>query len=175
MPNQQLFEPVVLRSEISGLNACFSDLRQNGPAFQARASARFTLLMHDWVARCPNEEPFQKHHREAIQRVVNLMHSRLDTPFDVPALAQAAGLGERRFRQVFSLLTGKSPKRFYEELRLRKAADHLRFGAGNVSETADKFGYSSPFHFSKAFRNLFGVSPMHYLSTLSNTTRTIRG
>jgi len=162
LPVQLLLRLAIPRSEIPDLKACFSDLRQNGSQFQARASSRFTLLMHDWAAKWSGEPTPQTRHQAAIQRVVQLMHSRMDTRLGLPEMARAAGLGERRFRQVFAQLTGKSPKRFHEELRLRKAADHLRFHAGNVSEIADEFGYSSPFHFSKAFRNLFGMPPLRY-------------
>ena len=163
LPVLQLLRLAVARSEIPAFKACFSDLRRNGSRFHARASSQFTLLMHDWAARWPGEITPQTRHQAAIQRVVQLMHSRLDARMGLAEMARAAGLGERRFRQVFAQSTGKSPKRFYEELRLRKAADDLRFDAGNISEIAYAFGYSSPFNFSKAFRNFFGMAPSHYL------------
>jgi len=163
LPVQLLMRLAVGRSEISELKACFSDLRQNGSRFQTLASSRFTLLMHHWAAEWSGEPTPQTRHQAAIQRVVQLMHSRLNTHLGLPEMARTAGLSERRFRQVFAQSTGKSPKRFHEELRLRKAADHLRFHSGNVSEIADEFGYSSPFHFSKAFRNFFGIPPLRYL------------
>jgi AraC-like DNA-binding protein len=162
LSSQVLLRPSLPRGETSALKSCFLDLRRNGARFQARASSRFGLLLHDWAAGWSGEPTPQTRHQAAIQRVVQLMHSRLNAPPGLPEMARAAGLSERRFRQVFAQLTGKSPKRFCEELRLRKAADHLRFQAGNVSEIADEFGYSSPFHFSKAFRNFFGVPPLLY-------------
>jgi AraC-like DNA-binding protein len=169
LPFQRLLQLEIPHHEITNLKACFSDLRQNGPRFQARASARLVLLMHDWAAEWSGDPTPQTRHQAAIQRVVQLMHSHLTTRLSLPEMARAAGLSERRFRQVFARLTGKSPKRFHEELRLRKAADHLRFHAGNVSEIADEFGYSSPFHFSKSFRNFFGVPPLRYLCKRSET------
>jgi AraC-like DNA-binding protein len=161
----------VSRHELSCLKACFADLRSNGSRFQGRASSRLVFLMHDWAAEWSEAPTPQTRNQAAIQRVVQLMHSHLHVRLDLPEMARTAGLSERRFRQVFNQLTGKSPKRFHEELRLRKAADYLRFHAMNVSEIADEFGYSSPFHFSKAFRSLFGISPLRYLrkrSEMSN-------
>jgi AraC-like DNA-binding protein len=49
--------------------------------------------------------------------------------------------------------------RYLGNLRLERAAELLRSGRLNVTEAATAVGYSSLSHFSKAFAEMFGVSP----------------
>jgi transcriptional regulator GlxA family with amidase domain len=69
------------------------------------------------------------------------------------------GMGERAFRSAFQAVMDWSPKRYFDRLRLEKAAELLRQNRYSIAEIADLLGYSSPFHFSRAFRELFGVPP----------------
>jgi len=45
---------------------------------------------------------------------------------------------------------------------MEKAAELLRSGEYNVTEAALEVGYSSPSHFSQAFREMFGCCPGLY-------------
>ena len=45
---------------------------------------------------------------------------------------------------------------------IRKAARMISQKAGNVSEIALEVGYSNPSHFSRVFKEHFGVSPKEY-------------
>ena len=74
-------------------------------------------------------------------------------------MARMAGLGERRFRHVFASATGQSPKRFHEGLRLEFGRQLLMAGRIKLDDVADRTGFSSAFHFSRAFKKKFGHPP----------------
>ena len=94
--------------------------------------------------------------------MIQAMHDKLAEEFSVPRMAAIACLGPRRFRQVFREYTGKTPKRFFDQLRLDYAADLLRLNGLSVAKTSEMLGYSSPFHFSRAFQIHFGTPPSQY-------------
>jgi len=77
-------------------------------------------------------------------------------------MANNCGLSERRFREVFSEQVGKSPKCYYEELRMQMAGEYLRNTPLTIGEISEKLGYRNQFYFCRAFTKNFGVNPSNY-------------
>ena len=89
----------------------------------------------------------------------------MSQPVSVSKLARQAGMSERWFRSIFREITGQSPKEYYDILRLDTAAELLRMGRANVTQIAQRLGFSSPFHLSRAFKTRHGLSPSVYRKT----------
>ena len=64
----------------------------------------------------------------------------------------------RMFREVFHT----TPKQYILDLRLRKAKQLLAEGHLPVNEIGEICGFSSVYHFSRAFRQVTGLSPTEY-------------
>lgn len=124
---------------------------------RAFASAVFCTMLYRWLIEWGGEY-HRKSHQEDIERVIAEMHQRLKG-FKVAEMARMAFLSERRFRQIFQDLTGKSPKTYYDQVRLQIGEALLRQGICNVTEAAEQLGFSSPFHFSRSFSLHFGHPP----------------
>ncbi|NQU44741.1 helix-turn-helix transcriptional regulator [bacterium] len=140
------------------MSEMFMDLRREPPLYRGAASALFAAALYRWLAAWEGKRRTTPH-RESILRVIDEMHGRLSPPWTVHEMAAFTHLSERRFRQVFFGETGRKPKQFYDELRLSMAGEFLRQGLYSVGEVAARLGFSSPFHFSKAFKRQFGHSP----------------
>lgn len=154
--------PLRMRVEADAVEEIMAALRSPSPLRRMHASAGLGWLMTGWLASRSNPPPghgVPLRRREAIERVVQAMHTRLDGRWAIPAMAASAGMSERLFRDVFASVTGIAPKRFYARLRLDAAREHLRLGQASVKELADLLGFSSPFHLSREFKRRFGVSP----------------
>ena len=54
---------------------------------------------------------------------------------------------------------GKSPQDFLLQYRMNKAAELLKLTQLGVSDTGNAVGYPNALHFSRAFKNVYGVSP----------------
>lgn len=54
---------------------------------------------------------------------------------------------------------GKSTQEFLLGFRMAKAAELLRQPQYTVGDIGNAVGYRNPLHFSRAFKNLYGVSP----------------
>ncbi len=82
-----------------------------------------------------------------------------DRAWSMPALARAAGVGETALRAGFRELTGTTPRAYLERRRLERAAHRLVESDRGIADIADEAGYADPYHFSRAFRRVLGVSP----------------
>ena len=95
------------------------------------------------------------------QHAVRHIHIHLDT-VTVSSLAGELYMSERTLRSLFLRQAGCSPSRYIQEVRLETARHLLRNTTKTVAEIALALGYSSQFHFSKAFRQRQGLSPLQY-------------
>jgi AraC-like DNA-binding protein len=94
-----------------------------------------------------------------IQRVTQRMLSRCTHPEKPETLAREFGLGYSHFRQMFKELTGNSPKQYQILIRMHRAQDLLANTEKSLKEIAMILGFSSAFHFSRQFSDVFGTSP----------------
>ncbi|TAJ11916.1 AraC family transcriptional regulator [Marinilabiliaceae bacterium JC017] len=74
-------------------------------------------------------------------------------------LAATVGISESKLQKLFKQVFGKSIYQYslYEKMRLAKKM--LQSKKYSISEIGYQLGYSNLSHFSKAFRNQFGVNP----------------
>ncbi len=158
LPVNQLFEFKDSPKESTERENIRQELRCPATGSASIASARFGTLLCLWAATAGAAHTAHPH-RQRIERVVEEMSRHLGEKWTVASMARTAGLSERRFRQVFPEITGAAPKSFYDRLRMKQSYELLRNGICNVSETAEQLGFSSPFHFSKAFKKRYGKPP----------------
>ena len=97
---------------------------------------------------------------DRIMRSVNAHMS--DPEYNVDVLAADVGLSRAQLHRKMKEITGIATGRFLRNLRMEQAARLLREGKVNVSQVADKVGYTDQAHFSTAFKNHFGMSPSQY-------------
>lgn len=80
----------------------------------------------------------------------------------VAELAALAHMSEAAFRAAFARATGSSPRRYLEQRRMTQAALALVESDRTVAEIARAVGYDDPYHFSRVFRRVHGLSPRAY-------------
>jgi signal transduction histidine kinase/ligand-binding sensor domain-containing protein/DNA-binding response OmpR family regulator len=95
-----------------------------------------------------------------LTRVQTLVEERLGDPeLSVGSLASALGCDRSYLLRKLRALTGESPSGLIRSLRLQRAEQLLRAGAGAVSEVAYAVGFKSVAHFSNAFHEQYGERP----------------
>jgi two-component system response regulator YesN len=65
------------------------------------------------------------------------------------------------FSHQFRKETGVSPGLTYRHIRIDKAKQLLANGL-SVSETSNQMGFENPFHFSRLFKKIEGISPSDF-------------
>ncbi len=111
--------------------------------------------------------------QERVEQVIFLLKQNLAVPPSLEDLGRKIGCSHFYLSRSFSTHTGKTITQYLRQLRMDKAAELLRGGGHNVTETALEVGYSSLSHFSAAFHETFGCCPGLY--PLKTPTQRARG
>ena len=91
--------------------------------------------------------------------IIEKMEENLEEPLSPSLLAKEAILSTRQLERLFRRYLDRSPKRYYLELRLKKARSLLLQTDLSVINVALACGFSSPSHFSKCYRGFYGRTP----------------
>jgi transcriptional regulator GlxA family with amidase domain len=91
--------------------------------------------------------------------IIELMEANLSEPLSLLDIADHVGLSRRQIERLFRTEMGRSPARYYLEIRLDRARHLLIQSSMPVVEVAVACGFVSASHFSKCYRELYARSP----------------
>ena len=91
--------------------------------------------------------------------IIELMEGNLAEPLSLLDIADGADLSRRQVERLFRQEMGRSPARYYLEIRLDRARHLLVQSAMPVVEVAVACGFVSASHFSKCYREIYNRSP----------------
>ena len=83
----------------------------------------------------------------------------------IEEIATFCGLNRSYFGKVFRETMGESPQAFLLHYRMARAALLLKETNLSVGEIGSQVSYDNQLHFSRAFKNVHGVSPREYRQT----------
>jgi transcriptional regulator GlxA family with amidase domain len=90
---------------------------------------------------------------------VALMEANLEEPMSPDELARHVGLSRRQLERLFQKYLNLVPTRYYLELRLHRARQLLLQTSMSIVDVAFACGFVSAPHFSKCYRDYFGIPP----------------
>jgi len=103
---------------------------------------------------------YQLNDRLLIDKLTETVLSNIrDENFGSVELSKAAGMNQRKIREVLKSETGKTISQFIRDVRLTKAMEMLCEGDLTAAEVAYKTGFGSPAYFNTCFHEFFGFPP----------------
>ncbi|CZF81293.1 HTH-type transcriptional regulator CdhR [Grimontia celer] len=90
---------------------------------------------------------------------VSLMEANLEEPFCIDELASLVQLSRRQLERLFQRHIQCSPSRYYLHLRLSRAKQLLIQTNLSIIEISIACGFVSTPHFSKCYRDYYGIPP----------------
>ena len=94
-----------------------------------------------------------------LSQVIQIMESNIEEPISPSFLAKDVGMSTRQLERLFRRYLNRSPKRYYMELRLQKARNLLMQTNLSIIDVSLACGFVSAPHFSKCYRDFFGIPP----------------
>ncbi|AKZ28142.1 AraC family transcriptional regulator (plasmid) [Ralstonia solanacearum] len=96
---------------------------------------------------------------KSLFEVISLMENNIEEPLSREELARLASMSQRQLQRLFRDHLGMTPTHYYLTLRLRRARELLLQTDMSIMHITMACGFQSACHFSKSYRDAFGVAP----------------
>lgn len=98
----------------------------------------------------------------SLDKSIATMKKNLSVHITIPELARLTGMSQSRFQLAFKKNYGTTPYEYLKEMRMNHALILLHDSDYNIQTIAAKVGYTKADHFSKLFKEMYGISPKKY-------------
>jgi len=122
-----------------------------------------SILLHESIRGNLEEVPFSVLSQKRAMMAMHWFEEHLADNPSLKQVCQAVGVSTSQLRRDFAETFHLSPKRTFDDLRLKRALEILQNGNDQVERIAEQCGYLSASALSRAFKAKFGRSPSHFL------------
>ena len=91
--------------------------------------------------------------------VHRVVEDNYTSPISLEELAYLSGRSLSSFKRDFQSIYGESPAKWIREKRLARAKQILQSSRLSVADVAYSLGFENPTHFSRIFKQQYGISP----------------
>ncbi|WP_256761894.1 AraC family transcriptional regulator [Cohnella sp. WQ 127256] len=98
-----------------------------------------------------------------VHKIIEILEKNSERKISGPYIASIMKMNYNYLCEVFKKKTGLSILDYHLRLRIDKSAEVLKSGKLTIYEVGERFGFSSPFYFSRIFKKITGYSPSDYL------------
>ncbi len=121
-------------------------------------------MLHSFVRQPHDAQRMSIQYRTGISNpkllaVIAYMEAYLESPVTLTELASSVSLSVRQLERLFRQHLGKTPMRYYLELRLQRAQLLLRQTTMPILQVAVASGFASASHFARCYREFFKCAP----------------
>jgi len=130
----------------------------------------FNLIGHlylflDYLTRSSSTRRVSQHGRLQdfyVREATSFIEQNFQNDISVEDIAAFCNLNRSYFGKIFRDAVGKSPQEFLINYRMTKAAELLKLSELSIKDISNAVGYPSQLHFSRAFKNTFGIPPREW-------------
>lgn len=119
-------------------------------------------LFLDYLTKSSNTMKMKQGGRQKdfyIKEALSFVEQNFQNDISVEDIAACCGLNRSYFGKIFRDAMGKSPQEFLMNYRMAKAAELLKLTQLSIGDIGNAVGYPNQLHFSRAFKNIYGISP----------------
>lgn len=119
-------------------------------------------LFLDYLTKSSNTMKMKQGGRQKdfyIKEALSFIEQNFQNDISVEDIAACRGLNRSYFGKIFRDAMGKSPQEFLMNYRMAKAAELLKLTQLSIGDIGNAVGYPNQLHFSRAFKNIYGISP----------------
>lgn len=129
----------------------------------ANASARYifhqSLRPHGSSQNPLSAEPVGGIAPSSVRAAIQIMEEHLEDPISIPEICERINVSQRQLGRLFTRYVKRPPALYYRDIRLDRARGLVTQTELPMSEVAIAAGFASQVHFSRAYRERFGLTP----------------
>lgn len=129
----------------------------------ANAAARYLFhqsLRPQGTSQNPSAvEPLGSTAPGVLKKAIKLMEENLEDALSITQICKRIKMSQRQLDRLFAQFVRKSPVLYYRDIRLDRARGLVTQTDMRLSEIAVASGFSNQAHFSRAYKERFGLSP----------------
>lgn len=169
VPAPVVLEPETLRDSLAAqLRDDIDNAQELEPILASRLKALAHLSISEVLANV-SEDRARSFLRiaEGQQELLAVLHyidKHLDQALNNSRLAEIALASESRFIRRFREATGRTPGRYVQDRRLRRAAELLVSTDHSIDQIAESCGFANRYYFTRVFAQRMGCPPARYRS-----------
>ena len=122
-------------------------------------------LFLDYLLRSAADEQLEhgsKLREFYIHEALTYIAHNFQNEITIEDIAGVCGLNRTYFGKIFKEALGKTPQEFLLNYRMLKAAELLKLTSLSIGDVGLAVGYANQMHFSRAFKNNYGISPREW-------------
>jgi AraC-like DNA-binding protein len=150
-------------AEPARLRALFDELQRLGQRPSAHASRLSVLVLEQIVLTAADDALPDEADESVAWSTYQRCRAQLDSGYlalrSLADLGAAHGVSAAHLCRLFQRFAGVSPYQLLVRLKMAHAAALLLDGRRLVRDVGPLVGYDDPYHFSKAFKRVYGLSP----------------
>ena len=117
-------------------------------------------------ARSGNEQEAALSPEEIVKLVEEYVRNNYARDIDLNTIAQNLGYSSSYLTKVFNRVEQVTPSKYIRNYRMGIAKQLMNDREMTLQQVASAVGYNDPFHFSKSFKQTFGMNPTEYRESL---------
>lgn len=106
-----------------------------------------------------------------IHEALAYIEQNFQNDISVEDIADNCGLNRSYFGKIFKNAVGRTPQDFLLNYRMTKAAELLKLTRLSIGDISKAVGYDNQLHFSRAFKNIYNLSPRTWRNQNQMTTQ----
>lgn len=95
----------------------------------------------------------------SVRTAIKAMERHLEEPLSMAQICEIAQISHRQLNRLFAQYLKKTPALYYRDIRLDRARGLVTQTTFSMAEIAVASGFSSQVHFSRAYKDRFGLPP----------------
>jgi AraC-like DNA-binding protein len=103
-----------------------------------------------------------------VKEAISFIELNYSFPITVEDVAIFCNLNRNYLGKLFKDSTNQTLQHFLMSYRMNRASELLKLSDLTINEISKRCGYQNQLHFSRAFKNIFGVSPHHWREKYKN-------
>lgn len=111
--------------------------------------------------------PNSSREADVVKKSIRYIQENVTRPLRIRDLSSYLNISENYLYKCFVNIFQMPPSRYILQYKVRLSVEMMTSSGSSMEEIADTLGFSSPYHFSRTFKQIMGCSPRNYVNRLS--------